>query len=47
MEKVTNYMRDKYVKRDIKLEHNSMNIIAYKARQNKLVTPPEPTPRVG
>jgi hypothetical protein len=47
MEKVTNYMRDKYVKRDIKLEHNSMNIIAYRARQNKLVTPPEPTPRVG
>jgi hypothetical protein len=25
-------MRDKYAKRDIKLEHNSMNIIAYRAR---------------
>jgi hypothetical protein len=40
-------MRDKYVKRDIKLKHNSMNIIAYRARHNALVVPPEPTPQVG
>jgi hypothetical protein len=46
-EKVTDNMRDKYVKRDIKLEHNSMNIIAYRVRQNELVTHPEPAPRVG
>jgi hypothetical protein len=39
-------MRDKYVKRDIKLEYNSMNIIAYRARKNEHVTPPEPAPRV-
>jgi hypothetical protein len=31
-EKVTDHMRDKYAKRDIKLEHNSMNIIAYRAK---------------
>jgi hypothetical protein len=31
-EKVTDHMRDKYAKRDIKLEHNSMNIIAYRVR---------------
>jgi hypothetical protein len=30
-------MRDKYAKRDIKLEHNSMNIIAYRARQQMVV----------
>jgi hypothetical protein len=30
-EKVTDHMRDKYVKRDIKLKHNSKNIIAYRA----------------
>jgi hypothetical protein len=46
-EKVTDHMRDKYVKKDIKLEHNSMNIIAYRVRQNEHVTPPEPAPRVG
>jgi hypothetical protein len=40
-------MRDKYAKRYIKLKHNFMNIIAYRARQNKLVAPPEPTPQVG
>jgi hypothetical protein len=40
-------MRDKYVKRDIKLKYNSMNIIAYRARYNKLVVPPKPAPRVG
>jgi hypothetical protein len=40
-------MRDKYVKRDIKLKHNSMNIITYKVRRNKLVAPSEPTHRVG
>jgi hypothetical protein len=33
-------MRDKYAKIDIKLEHNSMNIIAYRARENEHVTPP-------
>jgi hypothetical protein len=35
-------MRDKYTKRDIKLKHNSMNIIAYRARYNELVVPLEP-----
>jgi hypothetical protein len=30
-------MRDKFVKRDIKLKHNSMNIIAYRARQLMVV----------
>jgi hypothetical protein len=40
-------MRDKYAKRVIKLEHNFMNIIAYRARQNKHVTPSEPVIRVG
>jgi hypothetical protein len=45
-EKVTDHMRDKYAKRDIKLEHNSINIITYRARQNELVTPSEPTPRL-
>jgi hypothetical protein len=45
--KVTDHMRDKYAKRDIKLEHNSMNIIAHRVRKNELVTPPEPAPRVG
>jgi hypothetical protein len=47
MEKITDHMRDKYAKRDIKLEHNSMNIITYRTRQNEHVTPPEPAPRVG
>jgi hypothetical protein len=46
-EKVTDNMRDKYAKRDIKLEYNSMNIIAYRVRQNELVTHLEPAPRVG
>jgi hypothetical protein len=32
-EKVIDHMRDKYAKRDIKLKHNSMNIIAYGARR--------------
>jgi hypothetical protein len=32
-------MRDKYAKRDIKLEHNSMNIIAYRARYNEHIVP--------
>jgi hypothetical protein len=40
-------MRDKYVKRDIKLRHNSMNTIAYRVRHNELVVPPEPAPQVG
>jgi hypothetical protein len=30
--KVTDHVRDKCVKTDIKLKHNSMNIIAYQAR---------------
>jgi hypothetical protein len=46
-EKVTDHMRDKYAKRDIKLKYNSMNIIAYRARQNEHVTPSKPAPRVG
>jgi hypothetical protein len=33
MEKVTDQMRDKYANTAIKLKHNSMNIIAYRARQ--------------
>jgi hypothetical protein len=45
-EKVTDHMRDKYAK-NIKLEYNSMNIIAYRARQNEHMTPPEPAPQVG
>jgi hypothetical protein len=40
-------MRDKYVKRDIKLKHNSINIIAYRTRHNELVVPPKPALRVG
>jgi hypothetical protein len=32
---------------DIKLKHNSMNIIAYKARHNEHVAPPELAPGVG
>jgi hypothetical protein len=40
-------MRDKYAKRDIKLKHNSLNIIAYRARNNELAAPLEPTPLVG
>jgi hypothetical protein len=28
--KVTDYMRDKYIKRDIKLKYNSMNINTYR-----------------
>jgi hypothetical protein len=40
MEKITDHMRDKYVKRDIKLEDNFMNIIVYRVRQNEHVTPP-------
>jgi hypothetical protein len=31
--KVIDHMRDKYAKTDIKLKHNSMNIIACMARQ--------------
>jgi hypothetical protein len=31
--KVTDHMRDKYTKTDTKLKHNSMNIIARRARQ--------------
>jgi hypothetical protein len=37
-------MRDKYAKRDIKLKHNSMSIIAYRARHNELMVP---TPQEG
>jgi hypothetical protein len=32
---------------DIKLKHNSMNIIAYRVRHNELVAPSEPAPQVG
>jgi hypothetical protein len=46
-EKATDHMRKKYAKRDIKLEHNSMNIIAYRARHNKHVVPPELAPQAG
>jgi hypothetical protein len=35
--KVTDHMGDKYTKRDIKWEHNSMNIIVYRARQRMVV----------
>jgi hypothetical protein len=44
---VTDHMRDKCAKTDIKLKHNTMNIIAYWARHNEHVVPPEPAPRVG
>jgi hypothetical protein len=41
-------MRDKCIKTDIKLKHNSKkNIIAYRVRHNKHVAPPEPAPQVG
>jgi hypothetical protein len=29
------------------LKHNSINIIAYRVRHNKLVVPPEPAPWEG
>jgi hypothetical protein len=47
MKKVTDHMRDKYVKRDIKLKHNSMNTISYRVRHNELVAPLEPIPQEG
>jgi hypothetical protein len=40
-------MRDKYIKIDIKLKHNSMNIIAYRVRHNEPVAHPEPVVQVG
>jgi hypothetical protein len=40
-------MRDKYVKIDIKLEFNSMNVITYRARYNEPVASPEPVAWVG
>jgi hypothetical protein len=40
-------MRDKYAKTNIKLKHNSMKIIAYRARHNEPVAPPEPAAWVG
>jgi hypothetical protein len=46
-EEVTDHMRDKYAKRDIKLKHNSMNIIAYMAWQNEHMTHLKPVPRAG
>jgi hypothetical protein len=46
-EKVTDHMRDKYAKRDIKLKHNSKNTIAYRARHNELVAPPKPALQEG
>jgi hypothetical protein len=45
--KVSDHMRDKYAKRDIKLKHNSINIIAYMVRHNELVVPPKPALQVG
>jgi hypothetical protein len=46
-EKATDHKRNKYARRDIKLEHNSMNIIAYRTRHNKHVMPPELAPQAG
>jgi hypothetical protein len=46
-EKATDHKRNKYARRDIKLEHNSMNIIAYRTRHNEHVMPPELAPRAG
>jgi hypothetical protein len=40
-------MRNKYTKSDIKLKYNSMHIIAYRVRHNKLMAPLEPTPWEG
>jgi hypothetical protein len=40
-------MRDRCAKIDIKLKHNSMNIIVYRMRNNKSVASPEPAARVG
>jgi hypothetical protein len=40
MEKVTYHMRGVYAKADIKLKHNFMNTIAYKAQYNEHVAPP-------
>jgi hypothetical protein len=47
MKKVTDHMRGEYVKADIKLKHNSMNIISYKMRYNEHVVPQEPAPQVA
>jgi hypothetical protein len=46
-EKVSDHMRDKYTKRDIKLKHNSINITTYRARHNELVVPIDPAPQEG
>jgi hypothetical protein len=41
-------MRDNYAKKtDIKLNHNSMNIIAYWVRYNEHIAPPELAPQAG
>jgi hypothetical protein len=40
-------MRNKYVKIDIKLKHNSINIVAYRVRHNELMEPTGLTPQVG
>jgi hypothetical protein len=40
-------MRGEYAKADITLKHNSMNIIAYRARHNEHMVPPELGPWVG
>jgi hypothetical protein len=34
-------------KRDIKLKHNYMSIIAYRVRHNEFVAPTEPAPQEG
>jgi hypothetical protein len=39
-------MRDKCAQTDIKLKHDSINIIAYRARHNEHVAPLELTPQV-
>jgi hypothetical protein len=40
VKKVTDHMRDKCAKIEIKLKHNFMNIIAYRVRYNEPVAPP-------
>jgi hypothetical protein len=40
VKKVTDHMRDKCAKTEIKLKHNFMNIIAYRVRYNEPVAPP-------
>jgi hypothetical protein len=46
MKKVTDHMRDKCVKTDIKLKHNFMIINANQRRQNEHMAPLKPALRV-